>query len=79
MNSPDGITNIYEFLRKLEKGKIDCTIAYLREDWIMVTVAIPGELWEVEFHVDGEVFVEKYKNDGQEFDEKALDEIFLDD
>ena len=42
----------------------------------MVTVAVPGELWEVEFFEDGSVEVERYKSDGTIFGRESLTELY---
>ena len=42
----------------------------------MVTVAVPGERWEVEFLNDGSVEVEKFVSNGEIGGEEALGELF---
>jgi hypothetical protein len=42
----------------------------------MVQIAVPGERWEVEFGVDGEVEVEVFKSDGTILGSGALADLF---
>jgi hypothetical protein len=64
------------FLDQLEQQRIFYELAYYREGAIMVTVALPGQRWEVEFLADGSVEVEKFISDGDIGDESALLELF---
>ena len=65
------------FLERLEERKIYYKLNKVRNA-IMVEVAIPGERWEVEFFVDGDVEVEKFISNAEIFDEKELEQLFLD-
>lgn len=42
----------------------------------MVTVAVPGERWEIEFLSDGSIEVEKFVSQGDIAAEEALSELF---
>jgi hypothetical protein len=42
----------------------------------MVTVAVPGERWEIEFLDDGSVEVERFVSAGTIEDARALDDLF---
>ncbi|RIK37139.1 MAG: hypothetical protein DCC55_25170 [Chloroflexi bacterium] len=64
------------FLDQLEQQRISYELAYHREGAIMVTVALPGQQWEVEFLADDSVEVEKFISDGDIGDESALVELF---
>jgi hypothetical protein len=44
----------------------------------MVTVNVPGQMWEVEFVQDGEIVIEKFKSDGELFPEEELKILFRD-
>ncbi len=63
-------------LNKLEQEKVSYTLAHHRDEAIMVTVAVPGERWEVEFLNDGSVEVEKFVSNGEMGGEEALGELF---
>ncbi len=42
----------------------------------MITVAVPGERWEIEFLSDGSVEVEKFISNGEIAGEESLNELF---
>ena len=64
------------FLRELEPRRIAFSLARDRDNAIMVTVPVPGELWEVEFLDHGSVEVERFKSDGEIHGEGVLNELF---
>ncbi len=64
------------FIQNLEQQGISYALAHHREEAIMVTVAVPGERWEVEFLSDGSVEVEKFISNGEISGEEALNELF---
>lgn len=63
---------LHEFLLLLEEKDRWYQLDHIREDAIMVTTAVPGERWEIEFFEDGHVEVEVFKSDGHMFDEEFL-------
>lgn len=63
-------------LQNLEQQGISYTLAHHRDEAMMVTVAVPGERWEVEFLSDGSVEIEKFTSNGDIATEEALDELF---
>lgn len=64
------------FLKKLEDNKIFYKLGSVRDDYIMVEVAVPSQRWEVEFSPDGDVAVERFKSFEDVGDEKLLDHLF---
>ena len=64
------------FLKRLEDKKIFYKLDTVRDDYIMVEVAVPGQRWEVEFSPDGDVVVERYKSFENVGDEKLLAYLF---
>lgn len=48
----------------------------VRPDSLMVTVAVPGERWEVEFMVDGSIGVEVFRSDGIIGGPEQLERLF---
>jgi hypothetical protein len=66
------------FLERLEQAKIWHRQEHIR-DSVMVTVAIPGEYWEVEFFEDGHVEVERYVSSGTIEGEDVLERLFAED
>jgi hypothetical protein len=63
------------FLGRLEAAGIDYHLHHVR-DALMVSLAIPGERWEVEFLDDGSVEVEKFRSRGDIEGEDALESLF---
>ena len=63
------------FLQKLEGQEISYSLAHHRDEAVMVTVAVPGERWEIEFLSDGTVEVEKFISNGEILGESALSEL----
>lgn len=72
----NGFDKLFLFLQKLEQQKVSYTLAHHRDDAIMVTIALPGERWEVEFLSDESVEVEKFISNGEITGEDALSELF---
>jgi hypothetical protein len=60
--------NVYarllQLLEDLEAGSTYYTLSKHRPDMIMVNVAVPGERWEIEFEIDGEVHLERFVSTG---------------
>ncbi len=67
---------LLDFLNRLEQMHIHYTLSHHREQAVMVTVAVPGERWEIEFMHDGSVEVERFISSGDIKDEGALQELF---
>lgn len=65
MSSSAPLSNLTDFLRRLAAASIAFTLRYTREDSVMVCVDVPGERWEVEFFVEGEVEVERFTSGGK--------------
>lgn len=70
------IKELIDLLNKLESAKIYYKLNKVRDEAIMVEVAVPGQRWEIEFMDDGTVEVEKFVSDGDYSDSKEL-EILL--
>lgn len=75
---------IIDFLNQLDEKKLFYTITKSRDFGIAVMVYIPGERWEVDFLYENDneecsgVWVERFKSDGQLFDESELEVLFRD-
>lgn len=75
---------ILDFLNKLDEKKLFYTISKSRDFGIEVIVHVPSEKWEIDFLYENEgeecsdVWVERYKSDGQICDESELDILFRD-
>jgi len=64
------------FLARLEEARISFRLGRVRQGFVMVEIAVPGERWEVEFGLDGEVEVEVFKSDGTIAGGEALVDLF---
>ena len=67
---------LLSFLSRLEESKIAYSLNHVRDDAIMVEIAVPGQRWEVEFLADGTVDVERFASTGSLCGEDALAELF---
>ena len=63
-SSSDVFPRFVGFLAQLEVAGISHHIDAVRPDSLMVTLAVPGERWEVEFMADGSIEVEVFRSDG---------------
>lgn len=62
------------FLVRLQAAKIWYRLEHVR-DSLLVSIAVPGERWEVEFFEDGHVEVERFISAGAIEDEDTLDNL----
>ena len=76
--SAGAVFQLLEFVRRLEDHGLHSSLAIARDDAVMVTVAVPGERWEVEFFADGAVEVERFRSDGTTTDGTALETLIAD-
>ena len=67
-----------EFLNKLDEKSIFYKLGKVREEAVMVEVAVPGQRWEIEFLDDGTVDIEKFLSDGHIYDETELNTLIRD-
>lgn len=67
-----------EFLNLLEEKYIFYKLIKVREEAIMVEVAVPGERWEIEYLDDETVEIEKFISDGKLYDKAELDTLIRD-
>ena len=70
------LSKLLNFLCKLEQNKISYTLEHIRDETIMVTVPLPGQLWEVEFFENGDIEVEKFITTTEIGGEELLEDIF---
>jgi hypothetical protein len=64
------------FLDRLEQRGMSYTLAHNRDEAMMVSVAVPGERWEIEFLAGGSVEVERFTSNGTIYGEEVLSELF---
>jgi hypothetical protein len=67
---------LFDFIAQLKSKKIAFTLTSVRDDTIMVQVAVPGERWEVEFFKDGTIEVERFSSPGEIAGKAVIDELF---
>lgn len=74
----DQMSRLCSFLGKLNEAHISYHLQMVSEmhDSILVEIAVPGERWEVNFYVDGHIYVEKFIGTGEVFGESELQKIF---
>ncbi|AMA72806.1 MULTISPECIES: hypothetical protein [Aneurinibacillus] len=70
------LKELIRFLNKLEENHIFYKLGKVRNEAIMVEVAVPGQRWEIEFMEDGTVEVEKFISNGEIYDSKELKFLF---
>ena len=71
------IKSLVDFLDELESRKLCYTLSKIR-DSILVEVPVPGQLWEIEFMVDGSIEIEKFVSDGTMYDHREIETLFRD-
>lgn len=71
-----GLAEILAFIAKLDSKNIHYTLASYRKNALMVTVAVPGERWEIEYMDDGTVQIERFRSDGNIGGRDQLDELW---
>ena len=62
--APNPLEKLLAFLSELDRVKIFFTLTRVRDEAIMVEIAVPGERWEIEFFGDGRVEVEVFESHG---------------
>lgn len=77
------VVDLIKFLETLEEKKIYYRLNKVRENTIMIEVAIPGERWEIELNSYGtkkecDIEIEKFRSDGVIHDESELDKLLGD-
>lgn len=63
-------------LNKLEENSVFYKLNKVRNEAIMVEVAVPGQRWEIEFLEDGTVDIEKFISDKDMYDVNELETLF---
>jgi hypothetical protein len=58
------LENASQFLAELDKRHVQYFLQIVRPEAFMVSVAIPGERWEIEFFDDGHVELERFETRG---------------
>lgn len=77
VNASAAMAHLLDFLTNLEAHRIHYHLEHNRSESLMVTIAVPGERWEVEFMDDGQVEVERFFSDGKITGEETLAALFI--
>jgi hypothetical protein len=70
-----GLKEFIDFLNKLEENSIFYSLRKVRNEGIMVEIAVPGQRWEIEFMENDSVEIEKFISDGDYYDVKELESL----
>lgn len=73
-----GLKDLINILNKLEDNNIFYKLNKVRNDAIMVEIAVPGQRWEVEFMADGTVEIEKFIGDDNFYGGQEIEVLFRD-
>jgi hypothetical protein len=65
------MTRLLRLLHQLEQARIAYRLEHVR-DSIMITAAVPGERWEIEFLEYGEIEIERFISSGVTDDQDLL-------
>jgi hypothetical protein len=60
----NALQNFLDFCETLRQHRTAFQLLVDRTEAVMITVAVPGERWEIEFFADGSVEVERFVSQG---------------
>jgi hypothetical protein len=69
------LTKAAELCRELDTRHVDYQLRIVRDEALMISVAVPGQRWEIEFFEDGHVEVERFVSQGVSDDPGAQAEL----
>jgi hypothetical protein len=73
----DQFQKLMSFLNRLQEAKISYRISERLYDAMHVNAESPSERWEVDFFLDGDVYVERLRSNGHHIAARnALEELF---
>lgn len=58
------LTTAAEFCRELDRRHVTYELRIVRDEALMMSVALPGERWEIEFFEDGQIELERFVSQG---------------
>jgi hypothetical protein len=67
---------LLDLIRRLESSAISYQLSSIRDGSILVSVAVPGERWEIEVMQDGHFEIETFVSSGNIGDQSLLTELF---
>jgi hypothetical protein len=65
-STENSVNRALRFCEQLIARRIRYDMDIVRDGAVMITVAVPGELWEIEFMSEGTVELERYESLGVE-------------
>lgn len=69
------LTTAAEFCRELDRRHVTYELRIVRDEALLMSVALPGERWEIEFFDDGRIEVERFVSHGVASAPDALAEL----
>lgn len=70
------LQSFVSLLNELEERKINYKLDKVREEAVMIEIAVPGQRWEVEVLADGSVEIEKFVSEPNMYDANELEVLF---
>jgi hypothetical protein len=67
---------LLDLISRLQDAKIHFTMPSVRNEAVMLQVAVTSERWEIELMQSGTVEIEKFKSDRSIYNEAALADLF---
>jgi len=58
------LTTAADFRRELDRRHVAYEFRIVRDEALMMSVALPGERWEIEFFDDGRIELERFVSQG---------------
>ena len=69
------LTTAAEFCRELDRLLVTYELRIVRDEALMLSVALPGQRWELEFFDDGRIELERFVSQGVDEAPGALTEV----
>jgi hypothetical protein len=67
---------LLDLIKRLDESKIYYQLSSTRSESVMVSVAVPGERWEIEVMRDGNLEIETFVSSGVIGDRSSLTSLF---
>jgi hypothetical protein len=67
---------LLDFIDRLTRAKLFHELSAPTDRAVMVSVSVPSEYWEVEFHEDGDIGVEVFRSVNGVEGKERLEELF---
>lgn len=73
---PSSFDQLLHLIKSLDDSKISYRLSSIRAESVLVSVAVPGERWEIEVMRDGSLEIETFVSSGVIGDRSCLTELF---